>query len=86
MVRPFRFTSTVRTTEHNMEVGGAPTSSHLNDPGNAGDIEGGSWRDIFKKVSALILVGFTRIILYKDDRHIHYDSDKTKDQEILVLK
>ena len=66
---PFYITSGYRTAAHNIEVGGAVLSSHVD--GKAADI---LTPDVHTKaivLDALIRAGFERIGIYK--RHIHVD-------------
>jgi len=78
---PFVLTSAWRCYQHNLDVGGKETSSHLF--GLAVDIAVTNSRDRYKIVNALLNVGFTRIGIGKD--FIHVDMDNTKDAEVIWL-
>lgn len=76
---PFVITSGIRTEDHNAEVGGSETSSHLT--GHAVDIsvETSNWR--FLIVDALRECGARRIGIADD--FIHVDTDEGKPQDVL---
>ena len=78
---PFVLTSAWRCYQHNLDVGGKETSSHLF--GRAVDIAATTSRSRFLIVKALLDVGFTRIGIGKD--FIHVDMDDTKDPEVIWL-
>ena len=86
---PFVVTSSYRTAEENERAGGVENSAHLNRPCNAVDIRGYDSHRTFRIVYGLLVTGFRRIILYREDLHIHVDSEPEssgKPQEVLVLK
>ena len=68
---PFRITSGVRSTSHNMAVKGSMNSSHLR--GKAADIACTTSAERFRIVAALIAVGFNRIGI--GETFIHVDND-----------
>jgi len=68
---PFRITSGVRSTAHNMAVKGSMNSSHLR--GKAADIACTTSAERFRIVAALIAVGFNRIGI--GETFIHVDND-----------
>lgn len=78
---PFAVNSAYRCPEHNVEVGGKATSSHIF--GMAMDIACSNSRDRFLIVAALIKAGFNRIGIAKT--FIHADIDGTKDREVVWL-
>jgi len=62
-----------RSEDNNRQVGGKPDSTHLY--GRACDINADSSRDRYFIVKSLLLAGFTRIGIYKDDEtYIHVDN------------
>ena len=76
---PFVVTSGYRCAEHNGNVGGSPTSSHLK--GVAADL---SARDSVMRVRivrALMAVGFERIGV--SDSFIHVDEDTLKPEKVM---
>jgi hypothetical protein len=83
--------SGVRCVEHNKNVGGSTTSSHLVEPRNgefvaiAVDLHIGSANDAFELTKILMAVGFRRIgIRSKGDRRfIHADLDDKKVQDVI---
>jgi len=78
---PFVINSACRCEEHNKNVGGELKSSHLK--GLAVDIKSLTNIDNFLIVSALMNVGFKRILIYK--RFIHVDMDYEKVNPILKI-
>jgi zinc D-Ala-D-Ala carboxypeptidase len=72
---PFVLSSGCRCPSHNKNVGGSPTSSHVN--GTAVDIKVSSSKDKYKILTALMLEGFDRIGIAKTFIHVDID-DKTK--------
>ena len=76
---PFVLNSAVRCEKHNKEVGGSPTSSHLD--GWAVDIRVQNSHERFRVVYGLIQAGFNRIEVR--DTWVHADCDPSKDQEVL---
>lgn len=78
---PFILTSTLRTTDHNSDVGGVADSSHLK--GLAVDIKAEDARSKYKILTGLIAVGFNRLGIY--EHHIHADIDKLKAGDVLWL-
>lgn len=80
---PFVLNSAFRCTEHNKEVGGSCTSSHL--VGCAVDIKCTDSRSRWLIVDALIRAGFDRIGLSKKGNFIHVDDDTTKEKKLIWL-
>ena len=78
---PFTINSAYRCVKHNADVGGRDKSAHTF--GLAVDIACSNNHHRFLIIKALLHVGFTRIIVYKD--FIHADIDGTKPNEILCL-
>jgi len=85
-------TSSYRSEEHNKAVGGASNSSHLIAPDGyysgidftgPGGIMGSS--QLFTVVHEALLLGFNRIGLYKDMRHVHLDIEQRLDQDVLWI-
>lgn len=76
-------TSGLRSPEHNAEVGGSPTSSHLN--GLAIDLYTPDSKTRYKAIWCAIAVGFKRIGIPKDFQHLHLDIDENKAQEIVFI-
>lgn len=78
---PFKINCGCRCIKHNQEVGGVADSAHCK--GLAVDISalGDSVR--FSIVSALLSVGFKRVLLYST--FIHVDDDLTKVNPILKI-
>lgn len=82
---PLIITSSYRDPVHNMTVGGASNSSHIpsDDDGFYSGIDftipGGTItsRALFDIVGKALEVGFVRIGLYKDMRHVHIDQEPT---------
>jgi len=83
--RPVYITSGVRSPEHNIEVGGAPNSSHLR--GLAVDIsdnkEGQMLSSKFRYVvlDTLMSMGVRRVGIA--ETFIHFDVDKEKGQDVI---
>jgi len=75
---PFGVTSASRCPIHNKEEGGKDNSSHLD--GWALDIVVTSSRARFKILTALLMVGFTRIGI--GHNFIHVDDDPTKTPDV----
>lgn len=75
-------TSGFRTKEHNAEVKGSPTSSHLK--GLACDIKCDNSKSRFMILIYAFFAGFRRFGLAKD--HIHLDVDKEKPQFCIWLE
>ena len=76
---PFVLNSAFRCMEHNKDVGGSCTSSHL--VGCAVDIRCTDSRSRWLIVQALIAVGFNRIGIAKT--FIHVDDDMTKEPNLI---
>jgi hypothetical protein len=73
---PMKISSGVRCENHNKAVKGTATSSHMNIPCNAADIEVKDSRKRYAIVKSLLNAGFLRIGIGKN--FIHCDTDKTK--------
>ncbi len=80
---PFIITSGKRTKEQNEAVGGAPNSAHLR--GLAVDLRCTGSNTRFKMISALILAGFRRIVVYSGDGHVHVDVDESLPSPVFVV-
>lgn len=78
---PFKINSACRCEVHNKNVGGVKDSSHCK--GLAVDISCRSDERRFSMVSALLKVGFKRVLIY--DTFIHVDIDLDKPNPILKL-
>jgi zinc D-Ala-D-Ala carboxypeptidase len=74
---PFLISSGYRCKEHNKDVGGSATSSHLK--GCAADIVCNNSFARKKIVESLLEVGFTRIGISDEFIHVDYDIDKPQD-------
>ncbi|ARU48318.1 D-Ala-D-Ala carboxypeptidase family metallohydrolase [Sulfurospirillum diekertiae] len=77
----FKINCGCRCEKHNKEVGGVEDSAHTK--GLAVDISTLSDSVRFNIVSALLKVGFKRVLLY--DTFIHVDMDLTKPNPILKI-
>jgi len=89
---PFVITSTCRSPEHNKAIGGAPNSSHCRaDDGMYSGVDftvdGGSISpgQLFMIVKHAHEVGFRRIGLYSDMRHVHLDLEGRLNQDVLWI-
>lgn len=78
---PFKINCGCRCEKHNKEVGGVKDSAHVK--GLAVDISARDDRTRFTIVSALLLAGFGRILLYPT--FIHADLDYSKPNPILKI-
>lgn len=67
----FVITSGFRTPEKNKEVGGSPTSGHLD--GTAADIRAQNWVEVRKIVDGASKAGITGITVYTNSKHVHLD-------------
>jgi len=67
----FVITSGFRTPEKNKEVGGSPTSAHLE--GTGVDIRARNWVEVRKIVEGAIKAGITGITVYSNSNHVHLD-------------
>lgn len=75
---PFKITSGLRTPGANAVSGGIENSSHLK--GKAVDLAVSNNRERFMLIRSLLAAGLTRLGAY--DKHIHADTDNTKDSEV----
>ena len=78
---PFKINSGFRCLKHNEKIGGVKDSSHCK--GLAVDIACNDDKRRFFIVSALISVGFKRILIY--DTFIHVDIDLEKPNPIIKI-
>ena len=78
---PFKINSACRCEKHNKMVGGVTDSAHCK--GLAVDISVRDDRARFIIISALLEVGFSRVLIY--DTFVHVDMDLTKPNPILKL-
>ncbi|ATB68875.1 hypothetical protein SJPD1_1056 [Sulfurospirillum diekertiae] len=78
---PFKINCGCRCKKHNKDVGGVTDSAHTK--GLAVDISTPSDSVRFSIVSALLKVGFKRVLLY--DTFIHCDMDLSKPNPILII-
>ena len=76
---PFTITSGYRCVDHNIQVGGSATSSHLN--GTAVDIACNDSSSRYKIITALLDAGFHRIGVA--DTFIHADMDRDKPERVM---
>lgn len=67
----FVITSGLRTLEKNKEVGGSPTSAHLE--GTGADIRARNWVEVRKIVDGASKAGITGITVYAESKHVHLD-------------
>jgi len=74
---PFKLNSSIRCAEHNAEVGGSETSSHLF--GLAVDIDCQSSYHRFKILHGLQQGGFNRFGIGSNFIHVDLDEDKPKE-------
>ena len=79
---PFEITSGYRTKKHNEEIGGSPTSSHLD--GWAADIGCNNSTDREKILYGLVMAGFQRIGIAHN--FIHCDVDPRKSPAVWLYK
>ena len=79
---PFKINSGFRCVKHNKKVGGVKDSSHVK--GLAVDIACDDEKQRFIMLSALLKIGFKRILIY--DTFIHVDIDLEKFNPILQIK
>jgi len=84
---PVYITSGVRSIEHNIEVGGAPNSSHLR--GLAVDISDNNKGEMlsskFRYVAMMTLVNMNIGRIGLSDTFIHFDIDKEKGQDVIWM-
>jgi uncharacterized protein YcbK (DUF882 family) len=80
---PFNINSGYRCQEHNREVGGSISSAHLQE---AADIAATNSKERFLIIRALVLEGFTRIGVYKDDEFIHVDPSQDNPDLVLWIR
>ncbi len=77
--KPMYINSGVRCEEHNRNVGGSPTSSHM--LGLATDIRVSNSAERYKLVDLFIKAGIRRIGVY--NTFIHVDVDDNKPQDVI---
>lgn len=78
---PFSINSACRCDKHNKQIGGVEDSAHTK--GLAVDISTLSDSVRFAVVSALLKVGFKRVLMYST--FVHVDEDLTKPNPILKI-
>jgi len=78
---PFKINSACRCESYNKKIGGVKDSAHVK--GLAVDISARDDKFRFIIVSALLAMGFKRVLLY--DTFIHVDMDLTKVNPILKI-
>lgn len=91
---PLIVTSSYRDPVHNLGVGGASNSSHIpNDQdglysGIDFTIAGGviTPRALFAIQKQAYEIGFRRMGLYLDMKHVHLDCEPTSDQDVIRIK
>ena len=96
---PMVVNSGARCPVHNKKIGGVEDSSHVVDldkgiKAKAMDVETLTWWMVFKVTYGLIRAGFKRIFIYITitktlkikPKHIHFDGDQSKPQELLGIK
>jgi|TARA_R110000751_G_scaffold78796_1_gene159001 zinc D-Ala-D-Ala carboxypeptidase len=76
---PFQITSSWRSIDKNLNVGGKPNSAHLR--GNAVDIACKNSQARFEIMDGLIMAGFNRIGI--GDDFIHVDVDEILPQDVI---
>lgn len=91
---PLIITSSYRDPVHNLAVGGASNSGHI--PSDVDGLYSGidfttaggliSPRDLFWIQKHAYEIGFRRIGLYADMRHIHLDCEPGSDQDVVWIK
>ena len=84
---PVYITSGVRSIEHNINVGGAPNSSHLR--GLAVDISDNNKGEMlsskFRYVAMMTLINMNIGRIGLADTFIHFDIDKEKGQDVIWM-
>lgn len=83
---PLIVTSGCRCKKHNKAVGGVADSAHLpNDEGfcEALDIATPTPQVLYKVVKGLLLSGCTRIGINFAQKFVHFDTDKSKPQNVI---
>ena len=78
---PFKINCGCRCEKHNKDVGGVEDSAHIK--GLAVDISTRDDKSRFIIISALLKVGFSRVLLY--DTFVHCDMDLLKPNPILKI-
>ena len=73
---PFVLNSAARCKQHNINVGGSPTSTHVD--GIAVDIRYTDIIQLTKIIIGLSKAGFVRIGINEAKKFVHADKDKTK--------
>ena len=76
---PFVINSGCRCAEHNKNVGGSDTSSHLK--GIAADIRCANNTELWSIIHGLMYAGFKRVGIAKN--FVHVDADTTKTQKVM---
>ena len=83
---PIIITSGCRCAKHNKAVGGVADSAHLPDKTgtcHALDLNYNSAQELYKMIKGLLNAGCTRIGINFAKHFIHFDTDKTKPQNVI---
>ena len=80
---PFKINSWCRCIEHNDNIGGSTTSSHI--IGDAIDISYNNDTDLKHKIMGLLGAGFERILIYPKSKFIHVDIAPDKIKPIIKI-
>lgn len=73
---PFVITSTYRTPEHSLEVGGLNNDAHTEDPNSAFDIKCPDHSIRARIIYALVQAGFRRVGINEKNGHVHVDDSE----------
>lgn len=74
---PFVITSSYRTPEHSVEVGGSNSDAHTKTPCTAFDIAFSNTYEVYLIVTSLLKAGFNRIGINALNKHVHCDTEST---------